>query len=271
MFPSFELFGRAIGLYPVMALCGIFSAGIYVCGITKNKGHDDNEAIVFLLLISAGVFLGSHILYALVNYENILYMVKNREKINSLQKAYNAYMYVFGGSVFYGGLIGGTVTAFFCVRKKNNWGYLIDIITPSIPLFHFFGRIGCFLGGCCYGIESVFGFTYTRAVIDSANTVKRFPVQLLEALFNIVLFFVLEQLRRKDRFRNKLFYIYVIVYATGRFFIEFLRGDDLRGKWPVLSTSQIISIVVLVFSLLMKRMTPGNPAFSLRDRGALSP
>ena len=99
----------------------------------------------------------------------------------------------FGGQVFYGGLLGGIAGAVVyakCARLEGFPDYA-DTVAPAIPLFHFFGRIGCFLGGCCYGIESDFGFVFTNAVVQSANGVRRFPVQLFESGFNLLLFIFL--------------------------------------------------------------------------------
>jgi phosphatidylglycerol:prolipoprotein diacylglycerol transferase len=233
-----------------MILCGIFAAGIYVCLIAKKEGHDENEAIVFLLISSIGVFLGGHILYGIVNYQKVVFFVKNLKTIESFQELRDTFSYALGGSVFYGGLIGGILVGFLYIKKRKDLEYLIDISVPAIPLFHFFGRIGCFLGGCCFGIESHFGFTIYHGIIDQANGVNRFPVQLLEALFNGMIFFILVMLRKADRFKKKWLYIYLLLYSTGRFFIEFLRGDDYRGKWLFLSTSQIISILIFSVAII---------------------
>jgi phosphatidylglycerol:prolipoprotein diacylglycerol transferase len=254
------LFGRPIGLYPIMALCGIFAAGIYVCHITKKEGHDDNEAIVFLLVSAIGVLLGGHVLYGIVNYRYIIYIINDLLKDAPWKTLLSDFVTVFGGSVFYGGLLGGLGAAFLYLRKNMNLAYLIDNTAPAIPLFHFFGRIGCFLGGCCYGRESVWGITFTHSIIESANGVTRLPVQLLEAVFNLSLFIILNKTRKNNAMRGKLLYIYLMLYSSGRFLIEFLRGDDYRGKFLFLSTSQIISMFIFAIVLLKynkKRSMPG--------------
>ena len=53
------------------------------------------------------------------------------------------------------------------------------------------------MGGCCYGIESEFGVVFTRSLVESANGVRRLPVQLFEAVFELVLFIVLSLLLKK--------------------------------------------------------------------------
>ena len=227
-----------------MILAGIFAAGIYVTRICNKTGHDDNDGIIFLLLISIGVFAGGHLLYSIVNYRLLIKIIQNISLINSLNTFLSAVALVWGGNIFYGGLLGGILTAIIIVKKKPCYRYLLDIVTPSVPLFHFFGRIGCFLGGCCFGIESSFGFTFRHAIIEEANGINRFPVQLLEALVNIVLFFILDAFRRKNIFKQNIIYLYLLFYSVARFCIEFLRGDEYRGFIVGLSTSQVISIVI---------------------------
>jgi phosphatidylglycerol:prolipoprotein diacylglycerol transferase len=250
MFPFFTLFGRTIGLYQVTALLGIFSAGIYSCAIAKKNGHNDNDVIIFLLIVSIGVVLGSHLLYAMVNYRYLIDTVQNVYTLNNFPLIIERIKLIFGGSVFYGGLLGGIAAGYFYFLKNKAKYYLIDIVTPAIPLFHFFGRIGCFLAGCCYGIESPFGFTYKHALAEGANGVNRFPIQLLEALINLIIFFILAKNRNSLIFKGKLILFYLLLYSVCRFFLEFVRGDEYRGFISFFSISQWISIICASVSIL---------------------
>jgi phosphatidylglycerol:prolipoprotein diacylglycerol transferase len=247
MLPFFTIFGRTVGMYQTAILAGIFAAGIYVCRLCKKNGYNDNDGIIFLLLTSIGVFAGGRILYSMVNYRISIQVIKNISGINSFNDFLGAVNLIWGGSVFYGGLLGGILAAVIIFRKRPQYRYLLDYVTPAIPLFHFFGRIGCFLGGCCFGIQSSFGFTFHRSIVVEANGINRFPVQLLEALVNLVLFFILDVFRRKNLFRQNIIYLYLLFYSIARFFIEFLRGDAYRGFFFFLSTSQIISILIFCF------------------------
>jgi phosphatidylglycerol:prolipoprotein diacylglycerol transferase len=266
MFPSISFLGKTIGMYPIMALLGIFAAGIYSCYITKKDGHDDNDAIIFLLIVSIGVLLGGHLLYGIVNYRYILYTLKNIREITGFTLLLERLQLIFGGSVFYGGLFGGLITAGLYLAKYKEKNYLADIVTPAIPLFHFFGRIGCFLGGCCFGIESSVGFRYSRAIIPDANGVTRFPVQLAEAFINIIIFFILTKNRNHVFFRGKLIFFYLLFYGVCRFLLEFIRGDGYRGFWLFFSTSQWLSIFCIGIALTgiftVKNNKPLNPGES---------
>lgn len=250
MFPYFTLLGRDLGLYSLMILCGIFSSGIYACITAKKFDYDYSDLIIFLLFISIGVIIGSHLLYAVVNYKNVIYFAGKIKEINTFEKLFSVLNYLFGGSVFYGGLFGGLTTGYIISKNNRKYRKFFDIGVTSIPLFHFFGRIGCFLGGCCYGIESKIGFIYRINPIAEANGVRRFPIQLVEAIFNIALFFLLSRLLFHKKLKDKLIYVYLSLYAAGRFFIEFFRGDTYRGIWFSFSTSQIISILILLVLII---------------------
>jgi phosphatidylglycerol:prolipoprotein diacylglycerol transferase len=249
MFPFITIIGRTLGMYQIMALIGIFAAGIYVCRLCTKNGHDDSDGINFLLLISIGVFAGGHILYSIVNYQTFIQVLKNISTINSIENLLTAVYLIWGGNVFYGGLFGGVLAAIIIFKKKPQYRYLLDFVAPAIPLFHFFGRIGCFFAGCCFGIESSFGFTFHHSIVEEANGISRFPVQLLEASVNLLLFFVLDFIRRKNIFKENLIYLYLLSYSVARFFIEFLRDDAYRGFFFIFSTSQIISLLIFCFIL----------------------
>jgi len=250
MFPIFTITGRTVGMYQIMMLAGIFTSGFYVTHICKKNGNDESDAIIFLLMISIGVIAGGHILYLIVNFRILIKIIKNIHVIDSFKNFLSAVNLLLGGNVFYGGLLGGILAALIILKKRPQSGYLLDIITPAIPLFHFFGRIGCFFAGCCFGIESSFGFTFSHSIIEEANGINRFPVQLLEAFINLLLFIVLDFFRRKNFFIKNIIYIYLLLYSVARFFIEFLRGDEYRGFVFALSTSQFISILVFCFTVL---------------------
>jgi len=254
MFPYIEIFGKTIGLFQIMLLCSIFSSGIYACFLSIKQKYDYTDVIIFLLVLYTGAIIGSYLLYVLVNYSNLIFVFNN---INTFENIFSVLKYIFSGSIFYGGLLGGIFTGYILIKKYAFYEKFVDIVVVIIPLFHFFGRIGCFLGGCCYGISCKFGFVYTNNPIIEANGIVRFPVQLLEAVFNICLFFLLNHLLNKVNFKNKLLYVYLIIYAIGRFFIEFLRGDEYRGIWLIFSTSQIISIsiiLIVLFKVIFKNL-----------------
>lgn len=260
MFPSFDLFGRTMYTYGLMAAIAAILAGVFVCYYIRKRHMDDNDAIVCLLIAAVGIFIGSHILFALTNVDK-WYLIYT---VHDYQSFVDYVSLVLGGSVFYGGLIGGAIAGSIYIHaKKLDPDTYFDVTAPAIPLFHSIARIGCFLGGCCYGIESKFGFTCTHSLSPEANGVSRFPVQLLESGLNLILFLVLWQLLRKGKCKGYLLPIYFMSYAVIRFSDEFLRGDLIRGFIFGISTSQFISILMFIGALtfiIIKKFRKKNVA-----------
>lgn len=249
MIPDFTIFGKTFSAYMITALIGIFAAGLYALYEAKKKKLDEIDFLVTLLWGCAGVFFGGHILYAITNYRLLNEFIVSFGEIWIRGDFFNYVMLIFGGSVFYGGLIGGLCTGRYYSDKKGlPTEQYSDIAASAVPLFHMFGRIGCFLSGCCYGVPSVFGITYTHSAIEAANNVCRFPVQLLEAAGNLILFLVFRNLLRKGWGKGKLIYFYLISYGAIRFADEFLRGDEYRGVFSGISTSQIIAIITILYA-----------------------
>ena len=139
------------------------------------------------------------------------------------------------GFSFFGGFIGALLTFVTALRLfKFDISHSLDRIAPFIPLGHTFGRIGCFLGGCCYGKLVVIG-----------DYSFRFPVQLLSAGVLLLLFIVLYF----KRYAINRFFLYLFCYSLFRFLIEFMRGD-FRGRLltPFFSPAQEISLAVLAIT-----------------------
>ena len=150
------------------------------------------------------------------------------------------------GMAFYGGLIGAGLSMFTILRygRKNTQyspAQWFDILIPAWIIFHIFGRIGCFLGGCCYGkyTDHVFGVAFPdqEAFGIVHNGLKRYPTQLFEAFgLCIILLYVI---KAKNKPRS-----YLLSYAVLRFGLEFLRGDDRGASVLGLSVAQWISLAI---------------------------
>lgn len=154
------------------------------------------------------------------------------------------------GIVFYGGLIGLLASYTICNKFTKQDRYILDIVAVCIPLFHSITRVGCFLGGCCFGAKSntAFSLTYTTTVMGEIVTADRIPIQLVEAFFNICLFVYLLVLFSKEDWKRKgLLRRYLLIYSIGRFVLEFWRGDIVRGVICGVSFSQMISVLIWIY------------------------
>ena len=242
-------------MYAVMSIIGLLSAGFIFCRRIKSSGQDDNEAILFLLTLGFGMLVGGHLLFGVTNLGKFYRFTQ----ATTFEQWVDTIGVLFGGMVFYGGLIGAYVFGVLYARlRRLDIALYMDSSALFAPIFHGFARIGCFLGGCCYGIESSFGFCAIGNKMTDIGEIRRFPVQLLEAALNFALAFIIYLILKRGILRGKVFYIYLIAYAFIRFFDEFWRGDDIRGFIFGMSTSQFISILVLLFSVVMLLITSQN-------------
>lgn len=154
--------------------------------------------------------------------------------------------YLSGGFVFYGGLLGAVFAAWlYCRLLRLPFYGLAELLMPLVPLFHAFGRAGCFLAGCCYGRPAQrFGVVFTHSDI-APNGVPLLPVQLWEAAAELALFLLLSWMDRRGFGGKAMLCTWGAAYGTLRFVLEFFRGDEVRGFLGPLSVSQVLSLLVL--------------------------
>ena len=265
MLPSIDLGFIEIPLYGPIFGIGAVIAIIIVSRISERTGVRRYHSLYAAIYGMIGLVIGAKLLYLITKLPAIISRFDAFSELFKLD--YKAALdFAFGGMVFYGGLLGFIAGAYlYCRQYKVPFIGLVDLYTPFLPFVHGFGRIGCFCAGCCYGVEyhgvlSVH-FPYNE-VVPELSDVERFPVQLVEALFNFICFAVLFTLMRKEMKRpeedrklrqGQLCGIYLTYYLVVRTVLEFFRGDAIRGKVGFLSTSQIISLLLIVPAVLLLR------------------
>jgi prolipoprotein diacylglyceryltransferase len=116
---------------------------------------------------------------------------------------------------------------------------------PGLALGHGFGRIGCFLAGCCHGSPT----DGPLGVLFQGMSEKMLPVQLFEAGFEFALFGVMMIFYPK--LKKHFLETYLFSYGVFRFVLEFFRGDNRGGTGTVFSPSQIISLIMIVAVVLL--------------------
>ena len=252
MFPFIDLFGIHIPTYGLSALAGIAAASVLVFfRLRGRKDYSKSHMIIMLIFAFIGAFVCAHILYAITRIDFLITVIKSGVNIFSSADIFlTVFAELFGGMVFYGGMIGALLGAFiYCKATKLDFDTYTDIFAPAIPLFHAFGRVGCVFAGCCYGIEASWGLPYPVRHSDGTitDTVTRLPVPLIEAGFNLIIMMILLFLSKKNFKKGSLLSFYFIMYSVVRFTDEFFRGDEIRGRLFALTTSQWISIRRYVF------------------------
>lgn len=227
-------------------LCGIptyaimASIGLFVMMLTlyfRCKELSFKEFLLLMLFMVIGVGMGSKFLFVLTKLPVIVDQFSVVKTMNII---------IESGFVFYGGLFGaiGGLYIFAKIFKKNVKG-LLDLVSIGFAVFHVFGRIGCFMAGCCYGREAGWGFPMSHS-----PGILRVPVQLIESICLIGIIIIILIVEKRMRLYEYSFYIYIGLYASCRFAIEFFRGDAIRGIWWCFSTSQWISLFILLMFVL---------------------
>ncbi len=235
-----------VPLYGFFAAAGIIIAVLLFHRRMRGSGLGFSKLLQIAIVALIGVLIGSRVLFALTMLPKII-------SDFSFNKLYE--IIIGGGFVFYGGLLGAILALYIFGKARGiDTKMLFRLITPCFPLFHAFGRVGCFMSGCCYGIPCSFGFA---RVIDP--TVIRFPVQLTESLCCIIIFAVLLIAEKKNP-KVDLLRVYLMSYAVVRFLLEFLRGDTVRGIWGCFSTSQWISLAILAVCVIKIILSKRNSA-----------
>lgn len=246
MHQYFDICGIKIPAYSVMAGIGLMAA-FEVTEYLLMKKLMIRKYTGLILWSAVGMLVGARCFGILSKGLGNLFSYGRFDIADSIKNS---------GIVYYGGLLGYVaMLAVLCKIKQYRFKEVSNIVAISIPLFHVFGRIGCFFAGCCYGIESssIIAFPYRIGI--EGECISRIPVQLMEAGFELFLFLLNVCLYKSKCKKNmeedgKLLYLYLLFYAVWRFIIEFWRGDELRGVFGVISFSQIISVIVLMVLLL---------------------
>ncbi len=194
------------------------------------------------------------------------------------------------GLSFFGGLIGGTVASILTTWwKKLPPRATLDVAASLIPLGHAFGRLGCFLNGCCYGkiTDAWVGLRFPRVLgeegmivgslpyldhlerglISEAHThsLPVHPTQLYAIVYLLVIFAFTSWLLPRRRRAGDVAWTYAILYGAARFTNEFFRADTapLPGLGP-LSLFNLIAAAAVVFgaAMLLRSLTkPAEPRF----------
>jgi phosphatidylglycerol:prolipoprotein diacylglycerol transferase len=220
----------------------------------RKQGIDPNKILdlVFSILVSS--IIGARAFFVAINWQ---YYKANPLDIFKVWE---------GGLVFYGGFILAFCVAFWFMRKNGLPAWKIaDIISPSAALGIALGRIGCFLNGCCYGrVSEAWGVSFpardnppafAQQVADglipsyAVCSLPVLPAQLYAALHGLLIFAALLALEKYKKFDGFLFWVFVLLYGLGRFFIESIRYYETSFMIGSFTVSQVISAALFVSAL----------------------
>ena len=248
MLPYINIFGFELATYGLIIFIGV-AIGSFIAIQYFSKFFDIKKEDIFYAILYGiiGVIIGAKLLYFITN---IPFLIENYNNLD----LWNTFLQMLkGGFVFYGGLIGGIFGLFIYSKQfKISFKSLCLILVPVIPLVHSIGRIGCLCAGCCYGMEyHGFGAITFHNSLLAPNDIPLFPMQIVESICLLIIFVILLLTYKRLLGTYKTIGLYCILYGIVRFVLEFFRGDLIRGIFFGLSTSQWISIAIIIIGIVI--------------------
>jgi phosphatidylglycerol---prolipoprotein diacylglyceryl transferase len=215
----------------------------------RRRGLDEDRFVNVILITLVCSVLGARILYV------IEHLAEFRSEWGSVFALWQ------GGLTLYGGIVAGTFAGLTAARRFGLPRWVVaDALAPSLALGTAFGRVGCFLNGCCYGHPTnvPWGVKYPQssfAYLEFGDTPVH-PSQLYNAGYGLLLFTILWLARKRVRTPGTLFWSFVVAFGLGRIPIDLTRAYEadavlLRvGPAPV-TESQLTSAALALFAALM--------------------
>lgn len=242
----FKIGNAAAPAYSFMLSLAFISGAFITIGVCKK--HEISPYKILGLVAAIQVFssLGSRLLFAVNNYS---LFAANPLNLFSLSP---------GGLAFTGGLILSLMAALIYMRLTRLPPWKIsDCAVPALAVGIFLTKIGCFLGGCCFGKETSF-FLGVRFPPNSLAAQKFgvqhlvHPTQLYEAFSGLLILAVVILIMRKHKmFEGQFFLSFMILYLGFRTFNEALRGDVEFNYVFHLSQTQFLNILLITFAALV--------------------
>lgn len=244
-------------MHPILIDLGFFQIPSYgvlvalgvVMGLLALKRRADRRGLDGGLLVDVALWL---VIWALAGAKGLLVLVELPRYIDNPAQMLSV---LRAGGVFLGGFIAAVIAGSVLFRRHRLAPLAtMDVVIPSLALGHAIGRIGCLLAGCCWGsaCELPWAVTYTdplaAANVGTPLHVALHPFPAYSAVFNLGLWVLLEWMYARRPPSGRVFAAYLMVYGSGRFLLEWTRGDASRGfvLSGALSTSQLISLGMII-------------------------
>jgi len=219
-------------LYGITLLLALIVNIIISTIIIKKYKYKNIEILSLLIYENIGIILGAKTLTYIENYKEVSF--------DLLRLGLSSYGAVIGAILF---------IMLFSYQFKKSLKELVLIFMPTIPLMYAIGKIGCFLAGCCHGIEySGIGHVIYNYSSVAPTGLKLFPIQIVETLvFTLISIYMIKK-SFKNKFNIKTLGISFILCGLSKFLLEFFRMSHL-GK--IISFTQTISILFIVIGIVI--------------------
>ncbi|MDQ1300560.1 MAG: phosphatidylglycerol---prolipoprotein diacylglyceryl transferase [Chloroflexota bacterium] len=264
MLPTIEIGSLRLNTYWLLQSLAIVIAGALAYRRLLRGGITSRAALTGLLLIFWGGLAGSVLLKSL------------GAALRDLALTGDFALQLDAGSAFLGALIGGVVVGWLWFRGVGiSTGRAFDLWVVPAPMGQAIGRLGCLAAACCHGkpTDSWLGLHLPD---HDGFWAARYPTQLLSAAANLLIFMILLRLERALARRPSVYFpgaltvAYLLLYATKRFAIEFLRADTTLRLGGALTMTHVLYAILFLVALvvLVYRVYRTNVPGALQTPGA---
>jgi len=202
--------------------------------------NDKDISNVMFLLFLTGI-LGARLYYVIWNW-------KKEFAANPMEAIFINH----GGLVFFGGFIAAFLSLYFWARwKKIPLAPLADALAIPLAVGHAFGRLGCFMNGCCYGKLCDASWAIRPSTPMEVAGLPLHPTQLYEFFGILFIVVALLGVEKIPRYAGQVAGTYCLLYSVLRFIVEFYRGDVPHHFWGGLTLAQIACIGIFITAWLL--------------------
>jgi phosphatidylglycerol---prolipoprotein diacylglyceryl transferase len=237
----FKIGSFAVRWYGLLFASSFLFGYIIMNRMFKNENLGEEVLDRLTIYMAIGVILGARLGHCLF-YEPDYYFSHPLEIL----------MIWHGGLASHGAAI-GILTAiwFFSKKEKKDYLWILDRIAIVVALSGFLIRMGNLMNSEIYGIETTvpWGFVFLR----NHEVAPKHPTQIYEGLAYLFIFFLLFRIywsKKGQHYQGLLISLLCILVFTARFFIEFLKEDQVAFEASMkLNMGQLLSIPFILLGI----------------------
>jgi len=242
--------------YGFMMFVGFSTATLLAARRVTTLGLPSDIIWDMMMWLLIPGLIGARVIYLSQNWQNVMAGKQGLEQLTALVALWD------GGIVFYGSIIGGVIGLFaYCRVRKLDPIAMCDVIAPSLFIGSGFGRIGCFLYGCCFGHACSLpwavqfprdSLTFERLVQrgtvspEAMQTIPLHPTQLYSSAASFLLAGLLAWVFRHRRFDGQVIALAWILYPVNRYVLEVFRNDEPARLGTGQTFSQLMSLALVL-------------------------
>lgn len=253
---AFSLFGIEIFWYALFIALGFIGGLLIASLIAKLTGQDPEIYSDFLVYCLVAAIVGARLYYVAFEWDSYK---------NDLMKIFAIRQ---GGLAIYGGIIACVITLYFFTKiKKLNFWIMCDTAVAGLAFGQMVGRLGNFVNMEAFGgyTDNFFAMSiraseakYIPTVlmdkmveINGFDYIQVHPTFLYEALWSLGTILLIAIFFRFRKFNGEVFFIYLLSYGIGRFWIEGLRTDQLIIGDTGIPASQLLAAILVVVAIVV--------------------